>query len=354
MRVPALLQNPRLAVAAALGAFALPALVLPCQAQSYRDGDQVFAQAFAAEPGGRLVVDLSSEDVVLEPADGASVRVAVFARGRNSTEAFERKRFSASQDGQTVYVKTDPDKRNGWRWNDDGARFTVVVQIPQPFDVALDLSSGDVATTTLRGTRFVLNSSSGDLSADRLAFEQVVFDASSGGFEVGEVEGALSIDVSSGDATIERVRGERLVYDASSGDLEVGWADVEQLVFDASSGDLAAGRVTGEVIAKTSSGDVELGTVGGRLVASTSSGSVEATLLKAAPVAVDTGSGSVTLRLARGLGAELSADGGSVRIDGEVGFAGSVEDGKARGRVGAGGPSVVVNTGSGSIRILAQ
>ena len=354
MRFPTLVQNPRLAVAAALGAFALPALFLPCQAQSYRDGDQVFAQAFAAEPGGRLVVDLSSEDVVLEPTDGAAVRVAVFARGRNSTEVFERKNFSASQNGETVYVKTEPDKRNGWRWNDDGARFTVVVQIPQPFDVALDLSSGDVTTTALRGGRFVLDSSSGDLEADELAFDEVVFDASSGDFEVGEVKGSLSIDVSSGDATIERVRGERLVYNSSSGDLDVGWADVELLVFDASSGHLGAVRVAGEVIANTSSGDVELGTVGGRLVASASSGSVEATLLKVAPVSVDTGSGSVTLRLAPGLGAELAAAGGSVRIDAEVGFAGRIEDGKARGRIGGGGPNMVVNTGSGSIRILAQ
>ena len=352
MRFASLFSNPRLAVAAALGAFALPALFVPCQAQDY--GDQLFAQSFAMQPGGQLVVDLSSEDVVLVPADGNAARVQVFARGRKAGEAFKQKNFTAAQDGSTLVVKTEPERRSNWTWNGDGADFTVVIEIPQPFDIALDLSSGDVTTTALAGSRFVLDCSSGDLQADRLAFDTVVFDASSGDFEVGQIDGSASIDVSSGDATIGRIRGARLVYNASSGDLQVGTADVDQIVFDASSGDLQVERASGEVVANTSSGDVEIGRIGGRLVADTGSGSVRAVLDKAAPVAVDTGSGSVTLTLAPGMGAELDADGGSVRIDAEVGFAGQIEDGQARGRIGAGGPSMVVNTGSGSIRILAQ
>ena len=255
------LSTPRLAVAAAFAAFALPALFVPCQAQDY--GDQLFTQRFAMQPGGQLVVDLSSEDVVLEPAEGAAVQVRVFGRGRKAGEVFQKKNFTATQDGATLRVKTEPDKQNGWRWNGDDADLTVVIQIPQPFDVALDLSSGDVTTTQLRGSRFVLDCSSGDLKADRLAFGQVVFDASSGDFEVGEIDGSLSIDVSSGDATIGSIRGAQLVYDASSGDLQVGNADVDRLVFDASSGDLAVRRASGEVIANTSSGDIELGSVGG-------------------------------------------------------------------------------------------
>ena len=348
------LASPRLAVAGALGVFALPALFAPCQAQDY--GDQLFTQAFAIESGGHLVVDLSSEDVILETADGPSARVAVFARGRNAGELFEQKRFSATQDGRTLRVKTEPRKQSGWDWGKKSASFTIVISIPQPFDLSLDLSSGDVTAGRLAGGRFVLDCSSGDLQADALAFDDVVFDASSGDFEVGQItaSGSVSIDVSSGDATIGSVRAQRLVFDASSGDLQVGTADVEQLVFDASSGELEAGQVSGEVVANTSSGDVELGTVGGRLVADTSSGSVRAMLTKAAPVAVDTGSGSVTLTLARGLGADLRADGGSLRIDSGLGFAGSVDGGRARGPIGGGGPPMVVNTGSGSIRIQAQ
>ena len=89
-------------------------------------------------------------------------------------------------------------------------------------------------------------------------------------------------------------------------------------------------------------------------MADTGSGSVSATLTKAAPVAVDTGSGSVTLTLAPGMGADLTADGSSVRIDAGVGFAGRIEDGQARGQIGTGGPAMVVHTGSGAIRIAAQ
>lgn len=354
MRFPSLLSNPRLAVAGALGAFALPALFVPCQAQDY--GDQLFTQAFAIDAGGHLVVDLSSEDVILETADGPSARVTVFARGRGAGEVFEQKRFSASQDGRTLRVKTEPQKQRGWDWGSSNANFTVIISIPQPFDLSLDLSSGDVRADELSGGRFVLDSSSGGLEADVLTFDEVVFDASSGDFEVGQIvaSGNVSINVSSGDATIESVRAQRLVFDASSGDLEVGAADVDQLVFDASSGDLEVERVSGEVVANTSSGDVEIGTVGGRLVADTGSGSVQAMLTKAAPVAIDTGSGSVTLTLAHSIGADLRANGGSVRIDSGLGFAGRVEDGRATGPVGGGGPPMVVNTGSGSIRIQAQ
>jgi hypothetical protein len=71
------------------------------------------------------------------------------------------------------------------------------------------------------------------------------------------------------------------------------------------------------------------------------------------PLSADTG--SITLRLARGLDANIEAatSTGSITIDGSLGFSGSVGEDSARGTIGKGGPTLDVQTDTGSISLKA-
>jgi hypothetical protein len=66
------------------------------------------------------------------------------------------------------------------------------------------------------------------------------------------------------------------------------------------------------------------------------------------------GDGGITLRLPEGLGADLDArtGDGHIVLDKPVTVTGTVSPSAVRGKLGAGGPPLRVETGDGSIRLL--
>jgi hypothetical protein len=183
-------------------------------------------------------------------------------------------------------------------------------------DLRLDLSSGPVRVTD-HGGRLEIDTGSGSVGVDG-------------------VEGEVEVDTGSGSVDISGVNGPRVLVDTGSGSVQ---------------GD---GIRTGALAVDTGSGRVELTNVRAPDVrVDTGSGSVELELLESVEsVEVDTGSGGVTLTLPETLDAEIEVDTGSGGID--VDFPVEVQTMRRnyfRGRVGEGRGRILVDTGSGGIRL---
>ncbi|MEM1055072.1 MAG: DUF4097 family beta strand repeat-containing protein [Bacteroidota bacterium] len=259
-------------------------------------GDVLFDETFRVRAGGELRLDLGNENVTVRTTRGDRARVTVEGRGRDTEREFERRRFSAQSSGSDLIVRTRPPRRWG-RWSRTEASFQVTIEIPREYSVNLDTGSGDIRMASINGD--------------------------------------ARIDTGSGDVSLENVSGETILIDTGSGDVE-------------------ANRLRGDVRIDTGSGDVEIGTVeNGTVSVDTGSGDVDLALIATGRAVFDTGSGSVTLRLDDRDGFDVDLDGGSVRIDGDLDFAGRQERREARGRLGDGGASIRVGSGSGTIRLLA-
>lgn len=188
------------------------------------------------------------------------------------------------------------------------------------------------------------------------------------------VDGDLTFDVQAAQVTTERTRG-RLVVDAGSGPVRVrdaqgsevnldtgsGGIDVrgvraDRLRVDAGSGSVRGGEVeAGDVNLETGSGGIRLDKVRARtLKLDAGSGSVDLELAGDVDDArIETGSGGITLRVPPTLGATLDVETGSggVQTDVPVQVTKS-ERGHLTGRVGDGRGRIVIEAGSGGVRIV--
>ena len=195
-----------------------------------------------------------------------------------------------------------------------------------------------------------------------------------GGGDIHNVDGDLRYDGGSGGARAEGCRG-RLVLDLGSGEVEVvGFSG--DLNVDTGSGsvqasgvrgssvrlDTGSGGVTGDnivtddLLVDTGSGTVELGGVDAKRVrVDTGSGGVEIQLLHRSPdVLIDTGSGSVRVSVPQDFSAKLHVETGSGGIRSELPLTVDEKDhGTLRGTIGAGVGQLRVDTGSGSVSVLA-
>lgn len=125
-------------------------------------------------------------------------------------------------------------------------------------------------------------------------------------------------------------------------------------------GRIEAESMKGSLEAETGDGHIK---VSGRLDVlrlHTGDGAVEADLLPGskltAPCRVDTGDGSVVVRLPRDLGAELDARTGDGKITVDLPITaetGNRREGSVRARINGGGPVLWIRTGDGSIRLSA-
>lgn len=118
------------------------------------------------------------------------------------------------------------------------------------------------------------------------------------------------------------------------------------------SGAVAARNISGALAVRTSSSAFRGTRLGSSLHVRTQSGRVDAALEGHGDVDVETGSSAVSLDLERSGGFLLDAASrsGSITVEGSS-VSGSVTKRAARGTVGNGGPTVLLRTGSGAIRV---
>jgi DUF4097 and DUF4098 domain-containing protein YvlB len=186
-------------------------------------------------------------------------------------------------------------------------------------DLRVDTSNGRVATS---GTHGKLKASTG-----------------SGQLDVNDAEGQVVLETGSGDVSVSGVHGDELKVETGSGTIRAR--------------DLAADDFKLE----TGSGDIEAhGVKGSELRFDTGSGSVEVDLIaRASRVDIETGSGDVTLRVPDDFGADISFQSGSGGFDTDLPVTvRHREGGSFRGQLRDGGGSIVVETGSGDLRLASN
>jgi len=174
----------------------------------------------------------------------------------------------------------------------------------------------------------------------------------SGSIRASKIGGETRLNTGSGDIKLDGVKGS--VYaNAGSGNIvangiaggfygETGSGDVT-LVQDA----------TGHVQAKTGSGHVNLKNVKGGLEARSGSGTVEAQGEAKGDWDIHTGSGDIVLRLPSqaAFNVDARSNSGGVTVNHPITVQGAVKKNQVQGKVGAGGPLLSLQTGSGEIRI---
>lgn len=208
------------------------------------------------------------------------------------------------------------------------------VMVPEGRTVAVHQAVGEVEVTNVRGDLRVKTASAAVRATGTRGTLNV--DVGSGGVELEDAQGDLLVDTGSGGVRLSRVGGSRLVVDTGSGGVTGEGITVEDLRVDVGSGGVRlAGVAARDVLVDTGSGSVGLDLT-----------------RDARSVRIDTGSGGVTLGLPEDFGAELEIDTGSGGIDVDVPVTVRVSRrSHLVGTVGDGEGRVVIDTGSGGVRV---
>ncbi len=184
------------------------------------------------------------------------------------------------------------------------------------------------------------------------------------------VKGPVTADTGSGGVTINNVGGQTTAHTGSGGieldsiqgpvRAETGSGSIRATkIAGAFEGHTGSGHITlsqaaqGDVRVETGSGSVDLDNVRGGLRAEAGSGNIKAAGEATGSWYVHTGSGSIELRLPPQAGFDLFAHTGSGRISTErqITMQGNLDRHELRGKVGNGGPTLELRTGSGNITI---
>lgn len=230
--------------------------------------------------------------------------------------------------GETVTVQ---DRGSGLEaWAD------LRIEVPAGRSVEIHEAVGDADVRSVEGT-LRLDVGSGSVTASGVR-GALWLETGSGSVSVSDVQGELGVDTGSGSVEVTGVRGPSVLVDTGSGSVRGSGISSPSLSVNTGSGGIRLERVSAP-----------------RVVLDTGSGAVDVELIDAIEdLMVDTGSGSVTLYLPAGLGAEIEAETGSGGIDVDLPVqVRSVKRDHLVGRIGDGRGRISIDTGSGSIRLLA-
>jgi hypothetical protein len=184
---------------------------------------------------------------------------------------------------------------------------------------------------------------------------ELQLDTHAGSVEASDIAGALNIDTGSGSVEVRGVRGDLLV-DTGSGSVIVAEARGGTISLDTGSGSVeGTGLDADRVKVDTGSGSVMLSSVSAPDVqVDTGSGTVYLDLDDDVDnVLVDTGSGGVTLNVPPSLGARIDVETGSGGISSEIAMQSITRrHGELHGRIGDGQGRIVIDTGSGGVRLM--
>lgn len=209
------------------------------------------------------------------------------------------------------------------------------ITVPRGQDIAVYLAVGEANATDIEGD-LMIDVAAADVTA-RGTNGKVVIDVGSGTVEVHDTNGDVDIDTGSGDVELSNVKGESVIIDTGSGGVAGSRIVADRVEVDTGSGRVDLGSVAASVVTvDTGSGGVNLDLTG----------DVER-------INIDTGSGGVNVRVPRDLGAEVYIETGSGGIRSDVPIEIQRKDRDSlRGRIGDGKGRIVIETGSGSVRLL--
>ncbi|MGZ8455696.1 MAG: DUF4097 family beta strand repeat-containing protein [Gemmatirosa sp.] len=241
-------------------------------------------------------------------------------RGFLGTQVFSR--------GNAVGLEIRGDGRGIETWAD------VTVSVPAGGRLDVHLLAGEASVVNVDGD-LVVDVHAASVTTERTRGRLRV-NAGSGPVRVTDAQGELDLDTGSGRVELARVKAASLRVDAGSGAVRGADVDAERIDLDLGSGSVRLDGVRARTLRMdTGSGNVDVGLTSG----------VE-------DVRIDTGSGSVTLRVPADFGATLDIDGGSGGIESELPITVTRrERDRLTGRIGDGSGRVVIETGSGGVRL---
>ncbi len=337
-----------------------------------------FTETYRLDAESLELIDLIGE-VRLEPADGDEFEVRVEVRGDDASrdhieidvdegrEAVVRVRFPVDDERKYVYppmgrskstitFRSGSDDKSSWLGRlvrgIKGDRITVsgrgrglevwadvIVRVPRGREADVRLGVGGIEAAGVRGD-LVMDINSGTVKAERIE-GSVLGDTGSGSITLRDIEGDVDADTGSGGVVIEDCRGDRIHADTGSGSVRVADVACEKLHVDTGSGGVTARGVRADAV-----------------LIDTGSGSVELHLDRMGPgrFLIDTGSGGIEMRLPDDASADVSCDTGSGRIVVDIpGVDVDTRDkDEVRFRVGGGEARVVLDTGSGGIKVESR
>jgi hypothetical protein len=161
----------------------------------------------------------------------------------------------------------------------------------------------------------------------------------------------LSAGSGSGDLKINNV-GVNSKLGTGSGNIDASGLSGSSS-FDTGSGDITATLTgTGDVKAGTGSGNIHLNNVSGGLKAETGSGNIEVSGKPVSLWKIGTGSGDVTIATnGSAFTLDASTGSGGIQTDVPMTVEGSLDKHHVIGKINGGGPTVRVETGSGSVHV---
>jgi DUF4097 and DUF4098 domain-containing protein YvlB len=162
-------------------------------------------------------------------------------------------------------------------------------------------------------------------------------DTGSGSVSVTDAQGEVRLDTGSGGVTIDGVKGETLDIDTGSGSVRGQNVDARMLKIDVGSGGVSLARInSGRVTVDAGSGHTDLGF-----------------LQPVEDLAVDAGSGGVTIRLPAAQGADVDIETGSGGIDSDFAVQTTrLSRDHLRGQIGDGKARIKIESGSGTVRLI--
>jgi len=317
----------------AIAAFAIAALTARAEVHD------TVRRSFNVGDGGTIHLDADSGDVHVTSSGSGNVSVEIVRKGRDADD-LKRNEATFEQKGNDVYVKARDAEHSafGYRWHISwsSSDITYTIHVPSRYNLDLHTSGGDVTSGDVGGNAD-LHTSGGDV-------------------KTGRVSGNLVARSSGGDITIGGAGG-RIDAHTSGGDIEVRDA-ASSVEVKSSGGSIDIRRAVGTVNAHTSGGGIRIEDALDTVEAVTSGGSINARFSRQprGDSRLSTSGGGVTVALAANIGAELDAhaSGGGVHSDVPITIQGSHDEDSLVGKIGGGGPRLVLRTSGGGITIRRE
>jgi hypothetical protein len=290
-------------------------------------------KGFNVAEGGTLRLDARIGAItVVTGGNGVGVEIVRTAHGRAGEERMKEHRIAFNQSGNDVTIESDLEHH--WAFFDfDDYDVQWNIRVPSHYNLDVRTSGGSISLADIGGT-VEAKTSGGSIKTGRLSGESALH--TSGG----------SITVASATAHVDaHTSGGSITIGDTTGAIEA----------KTSGGSIHLGRVGGKVLARTSGGGIRVDDVTGSIDASTSGGSITATLSgqPEGDSRLSTSGGGVTVAIRSGINVELDAhaSGGGVTTDVPVTVQGTQDDDTVRGRIGNGGPKLVLRSSGGGIRV---
>lgn len=284
-----------------LGAIALLGGIAASQA-----GAQDFERTVPADPGGTLLIELTTGSIEVETHERAEVQIDARASGWASRAM----RFALEQDDDEVRLTGS---RSSWLPGLGPGRVRVRARVPLRFNVDLRTSGGQVEVDEVTG--------------------QVEVSTSGGEIDLNQISGVIDVETSGGGIKAREIRGD--------------------LSGQTSGGSIHVSEVKGDVEVETSGGSIRIREIDGSVDAETSGGSISVRFAGAPAGEIETSGGGIQVQIPGHLGVDLEAEtsGGRISIDEAISVSGRVGRSQVEARLNGGGSELKLQTSGGNIHI---